>query len=92
MHCARVDPTNKTDRVTWLASQVTPLVIQLLNGDLQQEYERFKEKTIAISGIKILFPEPLTFPVKANALPELQVRDFHENILRRNRSSVTLAA
>jgi hypothetical protein len=49
---ARVDPTNKTDRVTWLASQVTPLVIQLLNGDLQQEYERFKEKTIAISGIK----------------------------------------
>ena len=49
---ARVEPRTKADRVTWSASDVTPLVIELLNGDIQQAYERFKEKTIAISGVK----------------------------------------
>jgi hypothetical protein len=49
---ARVEPTTKADRVIWLASDVTPLVIEPLSGDIRQDYERFKENMIAISGIK----------------------------------------
>jgi hypothetical protein len=51
---ARVEPTTKADRVIWLASDVTPLVIEPLSGDIRQDYERFKERMIAISGIKTI--------------------------------------
>jgi hypothetical protein len=49
---ARLEPTTKADSVTWSASDVTPLVVELLSGDVQQDYERFKQRAIAISGIK----------------------------------------
>ena len=41
---ANVEPTTKIDRVTWSASDVNPLVIELLNGDVQEDYEQFKRK------------------------------------------------
>jgi hypothetical protein len=57
---ARVEPKIKADRVTWSASNVTPLVIEQLNGDIRQDYERFKDKVIAISGVKTIVARSLT--------------------------------
>jgi hypothetical protein len=55
---ARVEPTKEADHVAWSASDIVPLVIEILNGDVQEGYERFKAKTVAISGIKNIVSQP----------------------------------
>lgn len=54
-----VEPEMKADHVAWSASVVTPLVIEPLNGDIAEEYKRFKDRVIAISGIKTIIARSL---------------------------------
>jgi hypothetical protein len=56
----RVEPEMKADHVAWSASVVTPLVIEPLNGDIPEKYERFTERVTAISGIKTIIARSLT--------------------------------
>jgi hypothetical protein len=55
----RVEPIKEVDHVAWSASNIVPLVIEILNGDVQEGYERFKAKTVAISGIKNIVSQPI---------------------------------